>query len=94
MIGTPSVVAPVGGVISIVSDNESSLLFPCGDHASLALQIGRIFDDDNLAVKISNNAREIARRRHDVQKVTDQYLSIYSEIIKLHYESSTNTPRT
>ncbi len=69
MIGTPSVVAPpVGGVISIVSDNESSLLFPCGDHASLALQIGRIFDDDNLAVKISNNAREIARRRHDVQK--------------------------
>ena len=93
IIGTPTVVSPVGGVTSIVVDNESSLLFPSGDHAAMAFQIGRIFSDDNLAARISCNAREIALQRHDVKQATIQYYNIYSEIIKLHDESLTHTPR-
>jgi glycosyltransferase involved in cell wall biosynthesis len=93
IIGTPTVVSPVGGITSIVGDNESSLLFPSGDHAALAFQIDRIFSDDNLAEKISQNARGIALQRHDVKQATMQYYNIYSEIIKLHNESLTHTSR-
>ena len=83
-IGTPSVVAPVGGVMSMVKDEESALFFPSGDYNMLAHQIDRIFSDDNLANKLSENAKVIALRRHDVEKTTMQYLNIYKEIIQLH----------
>lgn len=93
MIGTPTVVAPVGGVTSIIEDNESSFLFPSGDYAVLALQIDRIFSDDVLANKISCKAKQIAVKRHNVKQTTIQYYNIYLEIIKQHDENFTHTLR-
>lgn len=87
MIGVPSVACSVGGVPSIVKDNESSLLFSSGDHTFLAWQIKRIFSDDALAVKISREAQVIAQRRHHIPQTTQQYLTIYSIIINKHHEN-------
>ena len=83
-IGTPSVVSPVGGVMSMVRDEESALFFPSGDYNILAYQIDRIFRDNKLANKLSDNGKEIALRRHDVITTTNQYVDIYREIIQLH----------
>lgn len=83
-IGTPSVVTPVGGVMSIVSDEESALFFPTGDYGVLAHQIVRVFESDELANRLSVNAKAIALKRHDVDKTTHQYIDIYKDIIKLH----------
>ncbi|WP_298653429.1 glycosyltransferase [uncultured Proteiniphilum sp.] len=91
MMGVPSVASSVGGVSSIVKDNESSLLFPSGDSAFLAYQIKRIFSEDTLAMKISREAQNIAHRRHNVEQTTQQYLTIYSHIIEQHHENTTYT---
>ena len=82
----------MGGITSIVSDNESALLFPSGDSYSLAFQIGRLFSNDILALKLSKNARQIALRRHDVKQTSEQYCHIYEDIIKQHNESIRNIP--
>ena len=84
LVGTPTVVSPVGGVMSMVKNEESSLLFPSGDAAMLAFQIDRIFSDDELAVKLSQEAKIIALKRHDIVETTNQYMNIYAEIIKNH----------
>lgn len=84
LIGTPSVVSPVGGVLSIVKDEESALVFPAGDYAMLAHQIDRVFENDELAIKLSVNAKSVALRRHDVEKTTEQYMSLYKDVIQLH----------
>lgn len=86
MIGVPSVASLVGGVASMVKDNESSLLFPAGDHALLAYQIKRIFSDDTLAMKLSREAQTIAHKRHNIEQTTQQYLTIYSNIIEQENE--------
>lgn len=86
LIGTPSVVSSVGGVLSIVKDEESALVFPAGDYAMLAHQIGRVFENDELANKLSESAKSVALRRHDVEKSTQQYINIYKDIVKLHRE--------
>lgn len=91
MIGVPSVACSVGGVPSIVKDNESSLLFPPGDHVLLAWQVRRIFSDDALAMKISREARLIAQKRHHIIQVTQQYLTIYADIIEQHHENTAHT---
>lgn len=86
MVGVPSVASVVGGVASMVKDNESSLLFPAGDHVLLAYQIKRIFSDDTLAMKLSREAQTIAQKRHNIEVTTQQYLAIYSNIIEQQYE--------
>ncbi|WP_286861309.1 glycosyltransferase family 4 protein [Proteiniphilum sp. UBA5510] len=84
MVGTPSVVSSVGGVTSIVKDETSALYFAPGDFVMMAYQIDRLFSDDMLALKISENARIIAEKRHNVEDIIDQYMSIYTDIISNH----------
>ena len=84
MVGTPTIVTPVGGVMSIVSNEVNTLMFPAGDHASLAYQIDKIFSDDKLAQNLSSSAKEIACKRHNIEVTTKQYIDIYKDIIELH----------
>ncbi|MEA5126989.1 MAG: glycosyltransferase family 4 protein [Proteiniphilum sp.] len=84
MVGTPSVAAPVGGVMSMVKDESSSLIFPSGDYVMMAHQIDRLFSDEELALKVSQNARLIAERRHNIVESTLQYMGVYEEIVKKH----------
>ena len=94
MTGTPSIVSLVGGVQSIVKDEESALFFPSGDYATLAFQIDRLFSNDNLAIKLSLKAKSIALKRHDLAETTNQYLNIYKDVQKIHHENTSYTPRT
>lgn len=84
MIGTPVVATPVGGVPSMLKDEESCLFAPAGDEFIMAYQIKRIFDDDILATTLSKNAYQIAVRRHNITATTSQYINAYSEVISLH----------
>lgn len=90
LIGTPTVVAPVGGVMSILKDEESSLFFPSGDYAVLAHQIQRIFESDELAIRLSINAKSVALKRHNVTETTRQYMNIYKDVIQLHKDRENN----
>ena len=87
MVGTPTVASFAGGIGSIVENEKSSLLFPIGDFRTLASQIDRVFSDDKLAIKLSQQAKQIADRRHDIQFTTRQYIDIYKQIILQHRES-------
>ena len=84
LIGTPTAVSPVGGVLSIVQNEISTLVFPTDDHVMMAHQIDRIFSDDNLAIKLSNNAKRIAMVRHQTKETIEQYINIYKNIIENH----------
>ena len=77
--------------MSIVKNEESSLYFPSGDSAMLAFQLDRLFSDDALAEKISEAAKLIAQKRHDVHETTSQYMNIYAEIIKKHHENNSHS---
>ncbi len=89
MVGTPTIAAFTGGIGSIVENEKSSLFFPIGDYRMLAHQIDRVFSSDDLALKLSENAKEIAKRRHNIQDSVEQYITIYKEIIKNYNENIT-----
>ena len=88
MIGTPSVSAPVGGVMSIVEDDSSGLFFPSGDFVMMAYQIDRLFSDEELALNISKKARSIAERRHDIEESVQQYMRAYEDIVNKHSQNN------
>lgn len=71
LVGTPAISSFVGGTPSMVRDEESLLFFPAGDEAVLAEQIRRIFLDDALACKLSEESKRVAIIRHSVSRVVD-----------------------
>lgn len=84
MIGTPIVTTPVGGIPSILEDEKEALFAPAGDPYMMAFQIKRIFENDELALSLSNHAHQKALIRHNVRESVTQYLDIYAQIIKFH----------
>ena len=87
LVGCPTISSFVGGIGSIVKDEESTLFFPSDDSNFLAYQIDRIFSSDELAIKLSANAKKIAKKRHDLKNVATEYQNIYEKIISSNNQS-------
>ena len=81
-IGTPCVASYVGGVPDMATDGDSALFYRNDDPALLAWNVKRIFDDDDLAMKLSANGRKQARITHDAEKNAQTLYNIYKEILK------------
>lgn len=90
MVGVPCVAAYVGGVTSLVSDNETGMFFHKGDSATLAMTIQNIFNDDMLVLKLSRGARAFALNRHAPERIVEKTLSVYGEIVRANESSRNN----
>lgn len=80
-IGTPCVATYVGGVPDMATDGENALFYRNDDPALLAWNIKRIFDSDELALKLSENGRKQARITHDADKNSQTLYEIYKIIL-------------
>lgn len=81
LVGTPCVAAYVGGVSDMATDGEDALFYRNDDSALLAWNIKRIFDSDELALKLSENGRKRAEVTHDPEKNADDLMRHYKYII-------------
>lgn len=82
LVGTPTVASFVGGVPSMVQDGHSALLFPPGDEAVLAERLREIFLDDDLACRLSAQAKQVAKTRHSKEKIVQDMIEIYEQVAK------------
>lgn len=82
MVGMPCVTSYVGGIPSMVTDEVNALMFPPGDAALLAAKVRRILEDDNLARKLSLDARKTARNRHNKKRICEKTVEIYNELLE------------
>lgn len=81
MIGVPIVSSYVGGIPSFLEDGKTCLFANSGDPYMIAAAIKTLFENDKLAMNLSNNALQVAKRRHDKKKVTYQYIENYQSVI-------------
>ncbi len=81
MVGTPCVAAYVGGVSDMATDGESVLFYRNDDPALLAWAVKRIFDDDELALKLSANAKNQAGITHNPDLNSQALYNAYKEIL-------------
>lgn len=82
LIGTPCVSSYVGGTPDMAKDGEEALFYRNDDPALLAWNIKRIFDDDDLARKLSENGHNRAAITHDTEKNVEQLCYVYQEILR------------
>jgi hypothetical protein len=67
--------------MDIIQDEETGLLYRFEEISILAKQICRIFENDDLANSLSENAHTASLLRHDGVKNASQLISIYKQII-------------
>jgi glycosyltransferase involved in cell wall biosynthesis len=82
LVGTPAVATYVGGIPSVLRNQEDGILCPPADVAALVEAISSLFDDDKLAERYAGNARATALARHDAERNARATLDVYRTIIR------------
>ena len=82
LLGTPVVASRVGGIPSMIEDEQDGLLFENKDGRALAECIIRLWGQDELAESLSVQARSRAMTVHDAETNYRRLLEIYRMIMK------------
>lgn len=80
--GFPVIASDVGGVGSLIRNNETGILIDRYDSVGLADQVCRLHDDRILYRRISEQSISVARQRHDRETIVGTTMEIYNEISK------------
>lgn len=82
MVGTPCVAAYVGGVSDMAEDGKEALFYRNDDPKLLAWNLKRVFDNDELAVSLSENGKKRALITHDAERNAQMLINAYTDILK------------
>jgi len=82
LLGVPCVTAYVGGVPDMATDEQEALFYRDCEPSSLAWNVKKIFENNNLAIRLSDNARRKALITHDKRINVNKMKSIYETIFR------------
>lgn len=82
MVGTPCVAAYVGGVSDMAEDGKEALFYRNDDPKLLAWNLKCIFDNDDLALSLSEAGKKKALITHDAARNAQMLLDAYTDILK------------
>lgn len=81
ILGLPCVASFVGGTSTYLQHDYSGLMYEKAEKQTLAFMIKKIFDSDELACRLSKNARAQALERNAPEKSKDYLFEIYEKIV-------------
>lgn len=87
LIGCPVIATNVGGIPQLVEDAVTGILYPYNEPHTLAFHIMDLHNAQSKLEYLSENARRVARDRHNPKKVVDTVANIYQQVIE-HYQSN------
>jgi glycogen synthase len=79
--GRPVVAGAVGGLLDLVVDGHTGLLFPPRDVPALGAALRRLLADEGLRRRLGENARERVREHFSWERVTELTLQAYEEAL-------------
>ena len=81
-VGVPSVASAVGEVPEFVRNGENGLLYRFGEHDVLAHMIDKVFSDEKLAKKLSENGKKDMIEAHDADMINSTMIDIYKSVLR------------
>lgn len=82
MVGTPSIASFVGGVPEYVHHGRNGFLYRFEEYEIMAGYIKKLFEEDELAVKVSKAGRTDMLKLHSNMNVFDTMVEIYKDIVE------------
>ena len=81
IVGCPVIAANVGGISSLVSHNQTGILYPYNEPHTLAFNIMELCQDEEKLQQLSKTERKLALQRHDPDAIFKNLINIYNKII-------------
>ena len=78
--GLPAVGARTGGIVDVIEDGASGLLFGPGDVGALAAHLRALAGDGEARARMGARAREVALARFDQRSALSAYRALLSEV--------------
>jgi len=82
VMGLPVVATDVGGVASLIENNETGILTN-HDINNISEKIIFLYKNNELWQRISNRSREVSRERHDPDRIVNQTIKMYKQILSI-----------
>jgi glycosyltransferase involved in cell wall biosynthesis len=82
ILGCPVVAQYVGGVPSLINHEETGILVPANDPYQMAIYIKKLFEDRLYNIRIGEESRIQALKRHNKGVITDNLIHIYHLVQK------------
>ena len=80
--GVPVIGSNVGGVYSLIKDDQTGILVPPQDPLALAAAIIRLLDDKGLGLNMANAARELIKEKFSLEDMAKKVERLYKEAIE------------
>jgi sugar transferase (PEP-CTERM/EpsH1 system associated) len=77
----PVVATAVGGVPTVLADEETGFLVPSGDAEALAVGLAALRDDPALAERMGRSGRKIALQRYSAARMVERYMNLYALLL-------------
>jgi glycosyltransferase involved in cell wall biosynthesis len=81
--GMPVVASAIGGIPSMIDDSRTGLLSPSADPKTLAEKIVHLLTHKAEREALGRNASGVARSRHKPERVAEETLAAYAQILEL-----------
>jgi glycosyltransferase involved in cell wall biosynthesis len=78
--GTPVVASDLPGVRTVVSNNETGILVPPSDVQALSGAISRLINDDELRLRMGENARRRVLEKFTWKKHMEGLMKVYTQL--------------
>lgn len=84
-LGRPVIASHVGGVDSVVHDNETGLLVPPSNSEALAQRMLELLRDPFRARHLAEAAEQMVRRDFSVTRMAQQTAAVYEAVLGIHH---------
>ena len=93
LLGVPCIASCVGGMQDLIKDRVDGFLYPFDEPYMLAHYICALFENNELACDISNNARKNALKTYDKDTIIRKTLAAYDKIIGYNKKGNDNNAK-
>lgn len=76
--GKPAIVTPVGGIPTLVKDEQNGLLVTPGDEDAIAKALDRLLADTSLREQLGRAARESIQRDYSIEAAIARLDTFYA----------------
>ena len=81
-IGLPIIATDVGGTREIITTDKTGILVKARDVGQLAEELCKLCANVELRGKLGENARILAERKFNWDKITGEYIKLYTSLVK------------
>jgi len=91
--GKPVIATRKGGIPLAVKENETGLFVKPRNSTDIAEKVNVLFHDEEKAVRMGQNAKEIVQKRFTWEHIAERFIRIYQQSLKNGSNSATKTKK-